>query len=285
MGLRCLVIALTFLAAFVSDSWGESKRVSQPQAQPTQQQTAPDQRGTQNQPVIVKILPTPDAEAKAEKDSAEQEEKRKLDRDTLLLSKLTVGIIFLQLLIFGVQAYYLRGTLVATATAATAAESAAKTADKSIELSESASITVDMWSVENWGTPQPTVKFHIYNSGKNTAEILELVCRAPVALELPETPNYTDAPRSPVAIVAPGARNQGAIIPQLSPEQIAATEAGALTLFVYGKITFRSVNFNTVWELGFAQRLAFTAPNAQGVRTPEFYYPINPGFNFLRPKT
>jgi hypothetical protein len=278
-------MALMLLAAFSSDSFGQSKKPPAPQAQPAQQQAAPDQRGTQNEPVIVKVLPAQDAEAKAEKDSAEQEEKRKLDRDTLFLTKMTVGIIFLQLLIFILQALYLRGTLIATTKAANAAESAAKTADKAIELSESASLTVDMWSVENWGTPQPTVKFHIYNSGKNTAQILELVCRAPVAVELPETPNYTDAPKSPVALIAIGSRNESALRPPFSPEQIAAIEAGAVTLFVYGKITFKSVNFNSIWELGFAQRLAFTAPNTQGVRTIEFYYPANPGFNFLRPKT
>ena len=172
-----------------------------------------------------------------------------------------------------------------TKRAARAAESAAKTADKSIELSESASITVETWTVENWGTQQPTFKFHIFNSGKNTAEIIEIVCRAPILLELPEAPNYTDAPRSPVAIIATGIRSESTVQPAVSPEQIAAIEAGTVTLFVYGKITFKSVNFNTIWELGFAQRFALAPANAQGTRVAEFYYPINPGFNFLRPKT
>jgi hypothetical protein len=142
-----------------------------------------------------------------------------------------------------------------------------------------------MWSVENWGTAQPSIKFHIHNTGKNTAEVLELVCRVPIVVELPAAPDYTDAPRSPAALVAPGARNESNVRPTVSPEQIAAIEAGAITLFVYGKITFKSVNFNTIWELGFAQRFALAPANAQGTRVAEFYYPINPGFNFLRPKT
>jgi hypothetical protein len=170
-----------------------------------------------------------------------------------------------------------------TRKAASAAERAAITADKAIELSESASLVVDTWGVENWGQPNLSIKFHIYNSGKNTAEILGLVCRATVAAELPEAPDYTDAPRSPVALVAPGSRPESSIRPQILPEQVAAIETGNVALFVYGKITFKSVNFNTVWELGFAQRIVFPA-NSQGVRIAEFNYPVNPGFNFLRPK-
>jgi hypothetical protein len=120
------VIVLAFLAANASDSWGQSKRPSQPQTQPTQQQTAPDQRGTENSPVVVKILPTQENEEKAKADAKEHDEKRKLDRDTLWLSAATVTIIFFQLLIFAAQAYFLGGTLRATADAAKAAIEAAK---------------------------------------------------------------------------------------------------------------------------------------------------------------
>jgi hypothetical protein len=199
-----------------------------------------------------------------------------------VISAVGTLVIAIFTVVLGVFTVSLAGS---TKRAAMAAESAAKTADKSIELSESASLSVDTWNVENWGTPQLTIKFHIYNSGKNTAEILELICRAPVAVELPDAPNYTDVPRSPPALVAPGARSGSAISLSLSPEQIAAIETGTITLFVYGKITFKSVNFNTIWELGFAQSLALAPANAQGVRIAEFYYPTNPGFNFLRPKT
>jgi hypothetical protein len=129
MRLRCLVVALAFLAANASDSWAQSKR-SPPQTQPTQQQTAPDQRGTENSPAFVKVLPAQETAEKAQAEAKEHDEKRKLDADTLWLSKLTVGIIFLQLLIFGAQAYFLWGTLKATASAAQAAIDAAELASK-----------------------------------------------------------------------------------------------------------------------------------------------------------
>lgn len=56
-----------------------------------------------------------------------------------------------------------------------------------------------------------------------------------------------------------------------------------MTLFVYGRIAFKTVNIATLWELGFAQCITFpeTGP---GNRNAVFTYPNRPGFNFLRPK-
>jgi hypothetical protein len=282
MRFGCLVIALAFLAAFASDSWGQSKR-TQPQAPTQQQQAAPDQRGTEKSPVVVKVLPAQENEDKAKENAREHDEKRKFDTDTLWLSQVTVALIFLQALIFAAQAYFLWGTLKATANAASAAQSAAKIADRAIELSESASLTVDTWNVENWGALQPKIKFHVYNSGRNTAEIMEMIFRTRVNVALPEFPDYTDVPKSSLAIVAPGARPESTVIPTISPEQKDAIESGAMGFFVYGRITFKTVNFPSVWELGFAQRITFP-PDAQGNRMAYFEYPPNPGFNFLRPK-
>jgi hypothetical protein len=59
MRLRCLVITLSLLVAFASDSSGQSKR--QPpreDSKAAQQANTPDNRGTEQSPVIVKILPT-----------------------------------------------------------------------------------------------------------------------------------------------------------------------------------------------------------------------------------
>jgi hypothetical protein len=128
MRFYCLVVALTLLAALASDSWGQSKRIPQPQTQPPQQQTAPEQRGTEKSPMIVKFLPTQETEDKAKTEAKDHEEKRQFDIDTLWLSKATVAIIFLQLLIFGAQAYFLLGTLKVTATVATAADLSARAA-------------------------------------------------------------------------------------------------------------------------------------------------------------
>jgi hypothetical protein len=78
MGLRCLVIALALFAAFASDSWGQSK---QPPAQSDQsaQPPAADQRGTDQVPLTVKILPAQDTKEKADKEERERQEKAVID--------------------------------------------------------------------------------------------------------------------------------------------------------------------------------------------------------------
>ncbi len=77
MKLRCLVIALVFLTAIASDSWGESKQQS-PKA--SQQTTSQEERGTEKSPVVVKVL-------KAEKTPDElNSEKEKQESDRLLVS-------------------------------------------------------------------------------------------------------------------------------------------------------------------------------------------------------
>jgi hypothetical protein len=78
MGLRCLVIALAFFAAFASDSWGQSKQPSAQSKQPAQPPAA-DQRGTDQVPLTVKILPAQDAKEKADKEERERQEKAVID--------------------------------------------------------------------------------------------------------------------------------------------------------------------------------------------------------------
>ena len=79
----CLVIALALATAYASDSWGESKQppssTNAPSKQPTQPAT-PDQRGTDQSPFSVKILPAPDAEKQTEKQERARQEKELLDK-------------------------------------------------------------------------------------------------------------------------------------------------------------------------------------------------------------
>jgi hypothetical protein len=120
MKLRCLIIALAFLAAFASDSWGQSKQPTPPPTQPAQtnQASKPYERGTEQSPVIVKILPTKESEEKAAADTHREDEKtendRRLARFTELLFWATVAlsvIAFFQLIVFGWQGIQLKRTV------------------------------------------------------------------------------------------------------------------------------------------------------------------------------
>ena len=188
MRFRCLVIALALFAAFASDSWGQSKRAPQPQPAAQQQQAAPDQRGTENSPVVVKVLPAQEDENKAKESAKEHDEKRKLDADTLWLSQLTVVIIFLQFLIFCAQAFFLWGTLKATATAAQAAIDAAALAsrhERAYMFSGPAEVTDTGEGGVIFDHAQGTliVKIEVENSGR-TVGILKKI-RLGFSAELP----------------------------------------------------------------------------------------------------
>jgi hypothetical protein len=125
MKLRCLVIALALLAAFASDSWGESKRTpakgDQQQTQAQKQKITTDQRGTDQLPLVVQPLPTKKNAEIAEQEKREAKEKNNSDWWTWLLGSLTIVALFGQLAVFIAQAYFLKGTLTATANTANAA--------------------------------------------------------------------------------------------------------------------------------------------------------------------
>jgi hypothetical protein len=83
MKLRCLTIALALVAAFASDSWGQSSEPpasANPPSKQNAQPPTPDERGTVQLPLAVKILPAPDAEMQAEKQEREGREKAETDR-------------------------------------------------------------------------------------------------------------------------------------------------------------------------------------------------------------
>ena len=78
MKCRHIAMALALLAAFASDSWGQSQKPSPQSKQPTQAPT-PDQRGTDSVPLTVKVLPATDAKEQADKAEHERKEKAVID--------------------------------------------------------------------------------------------------------------------------------------------------------------------------------------------------------------
>ena len=176
MRFYCLVIALTFLTANASDSWGQSKRPPQDknQTQRTEQPTATDQRGTPQSPAIVKILPSEDAEAKAKQEAEDRAAKNRLDTNTIRLTIAAIVVAILQFIGISIQAYYLKGTLRATAAAAQAAIDAAALASQHERAymftgpAEDGGITID--------DEQSTlvVQFEIENSGRTVGILKRL---------------------------------------------------------------------------------------------------------------
>src|SRR5262249_37745769 len=124
---RCVVIALPIVLAFFMDS--QSHHVSaaepqQPQTQSQQQKTTEDQRGPDQSHFVVQPLPTKKTAEEAAREEREAKDKANSDWWTWFLGVLTIIALFGQLAVFVAQAYFLKGTLVATQDAAFAARRA-----------------------------------------------------------------------------------------------------------------------------------------------------------------
>jgi hypothetical protein len=75
MKLRQGAIALTFLVAFASASWGQSR---QPPGRTSPPTAALQERGTDNSPVVVKVLPAEKSQTEIDNDVEKQKSDRKL---------------------------------------------------------------------------------------------------------------------------------------------------------------------------------------------------------------
>src|SRR5208337_1124166 len=92
---------------YPSPSEGEPRQPQQTQNRGTQQPSAPDQRGTENSPIIVKVQPTPKTQAETDQEANDRLNKAAYDRNTLILSLLLVIVAFLQFVAIGIQAVFL----------------------------------------------------------------------------------------------------------------------------------------------------------------------------------
>jgi hypothetical protein len=200
MKLRCLVTALALLAAFASHSWGQSKQPAQ--VKQAAQPTATDQRGTEQSPAIIKIIPSPKSVEETEVDRREREEKNKSDWWLIKLTAALAIVGALQLLVFGYQAIQLKRTVEAT-----------KQAAEHIPRVERAYVFVtvngdDMripimaaYAAANSETAHLeithpiSVEFSFENQGKTPAEIREVSASLVHWTELPLEPNYDASAR------------------------------------------------------------------------------------------
>jgi hypothetical protein len=82
---RIALVALAIFVALISDSAQSQQRRSQPDTKPqqTQQPTSTDQRGTEQSPAFVKIIPAPKSAAEATQESEDRQDKK--DADTWMI--------------------------------------------------------------------------------------------------------------------------------------------------------------------------------------------------------
>jgi hypothetical protein len=117
----CLAIAALALVTFGSSqipSRGQTGKSRQAEAESTKRPDALNQQGTEASPFFIKLIPTPKTLAEAAQDAKDREEKTANDRKLVEFTRklvIATGILaaigFLQLAVFGYQAYQLRETV------------------------------------------------------------------------------------------------------------------------------------------------------------------------------
>jgi hypothetical protein len=103
--MRVLLVMLTIFLLSLNSQQPNKK------AQQSEQTAATDKRGTQESPVVVKVLPTVKTPEETEQERKDRENKTANDRNLVYLTGILAAVGFLQLIVFGYQAYKLRETV------------------------------------------------------------------------------------------------------------------------------------------------------------------------------
>ncbi len=101
-----LSLSILFLFVLSLNSQQPKSKTQQPQ-----QTTTTDQRGTQESPILVKVLPTPKTSEEATQDAEDRKQKAKNDGNIVDLTAVLAIVAFLQLLVYTYQAKKLRETV------------------------------------------------------------------------------------------------------------------------------------------------------------------------------
>ena len=249
-----ILLTLALLLALVGDSWARSHRPSPrsgqqsdpPQTQSAQSQnsTAPDQRGTEQSPLIVKIAPSQESSEKAAADAKREDQKTANDEQVakftarLVWATVALSVIaFFQLLVFGWQGIQLKRTVQASIDGErpyiypdhpnfarflpSGAHAAYPTAKN---------------------VPLPIIEVMFANVGRTSAIIKEI--RGEIVLDtLPEVPAFTYSPirRRGEIIVRPDTITDPFAFEysrNLTPDEMDKFGVGTRTIFLFGYVKY-----------------------------------------------
>ena len=231
--MRYLVAAL-FLLFAATVAFSQQLPPTKGKSGQTQQPSATDQRGTQQSPIVVKVLPTPKTNEEAIQEAKERNEKEALDRritdatdNIVYFSKILAAVAVLQFLALIFQAWILRRTV------------------NTSRASERAYVTMSHEApgvvFETEGLFYLTIK--IKNYGRTPAKVTDTLLK-PVILppgeKLPPKPNYIrdrENLESPKAFLV---RDDYFIVTEYfdTKEQILAIQDGTAILYLIGYVDY-----------------------------------------------
>jgi hypothetical protein len=106
-----VLLAILLLVAVATIAAAQSKRQPEPIPQRTQQQSTTDQRGTDNMPLVVRVLPAPKTAEEAAQDQSQRNDEASANWWMVKLTGIIALIGLIQAFVFWVQAGRLKATI------------------------------------------------------------------------------------------------------------------------------------------------------------------------------
>jgi hypothetical protein len=201
-----------------SPSEGKSGQPEQSQAEQTQQGAPADQRGTEQSPVIVKVLPTENSTQNSSQVPEQRNDKSTTDWWLVVFTGLLVVVGVGQGIVFAIQAYRLKQTVEEMKSATIATTVAAKAAQDSADALpaiERAYIFIVPKIIITFGRRE--TYYHCVNHGKTPAIINGIERHFDPSIDPPDNTNFRanflDANEVVIAAGERYPREQDAVIP------------------------------------------------------------------------
>jgi hypothetical protein len=234
---------------------GKTSSGQQTETQKPGQHMTTDQRGTEQSPIVVKVLPTARSQEEADRDAKEQDERSANDGAIVSVTQKLVyatialaGIGLLQLIVFGMQARRLKETVIAAKVSSDAYMSGERAwvITSAPEKVPTLGFEPDPGERRDFGGcgTKNTFFCSLLNRGRTAAKLLEMSIQYRRGNPVPPIPNYGTA--TPFNILLVPGDSVGTTV-TLNPEAI-LTKAEWLSvrerksfLFVYGFILYEDV--------------------------------------------
>jgi hypothetical protein len=260
------IVLMLLLAAFSSDSWGQSKQTLGGKESPKPEQTSKtEQRGTNDPPLTVNAVPTPEQEEIAEKQAIET--RRKIANDEKLVEytsyQVWIGIatffiFLLQLIAFSVQARYMRRTVTEMRKTTHATIRAARSTQKTANVAENNLLAILRPIIgineiklcdPNQSCAAQHISFDIRNKGTSGAFIDKIIVTISTSMPGALTLTETSPQKSNLDIRAslePSETMQGAPVPlaALGEQEVSKIKSGNMALSVGFEIKSRDIQDN-----------------------------------------
>jgi hypothetical protein len=246
---------------------GEFGNPNQSQARTTRETSAEEKRGTDEIPLSIKILPSPDHEAQVKEEQRRADEhasdERGLVYATWYLAAFTLALVIVaggQIALFFVQLRLIRESLDDAKLAATAAKDGAAAAEKSANIAETAMTSSERafvyldtfrW-VSHLGLSNNRYSWTIVPIWINTGNTPTRQLNIDVCYDLRETPLPDDfsfpdhrAEQTILVMIRPRGGTAGSIPYEILGEDLIAVRDGKKYFYVWGSAEYYDVFENT----------------------------------------